>query len=288
MSAPEAVLEQHRPMLFGLAYRLLGSRWDAEDVLQEAYLRWRDADRDEVREPRRYLSRVVTRLAMDRLRVRGRHEDYVGTWLPQPVVTDPSPFEPLTTVELRDSVSMATLHLMERLNPLERAVFVLRSAFDLPYAEIGEILERSPEHCRQLHRRAEARLADERARFNPSRREHTALLQHFLDAARDGNLAGLTALLRDDVVLWSDGGGRARAARRPIEGPAKTARFMASIYARVTNIDVVELNGSPAAVVTTPRSRHTLSFAVDRSRISALYLVSNPDKLPDVDNHPGA
>ncbi|WBB54580.1 sigma-70 family RNA polymerase sigma factor, partial [Verrucosispora sp. WMMD573] len=151
-------LDAHRPMLLGLAYRLLGSRHDAEDVLQEAYLRWLRVDRAEVSEPRRYLSRVVTHLSMDRLRARqAARETYVGSWLPEPVPTAPSPFGPLERAELRDSLSTALLHLLERLTPPERAVYVLHTAFELPYAEIAEVLERSAEDCRQLHHRASVR-----------------------------------------------------------------------------------------------------------------------------------
>ncbi|WP_243421000.1 sigma-70 family RNA polymerase sigma factor, partial [Micromonospora globispora] len=154
-------VQAHRPMLLGLAYRLLGSLHDAEDVLQEAYLRWLDVDRESVAEPRRYLSRVVTRLALDRLRARqAARETYVGPWLPEPVPTAPSPFGPLDSAELRDSLSTALLHLLERLTPPERAVYVLHTAFGLPYAEIGDILDRSAADCRQLHHRAAARIVD--------------------------------------------------------------------------------------------------------------------------------
>ncbi|MGW5669956.1 RNA polymerase sigma factor SigJ [Micromonospora sp. NPDC003776] len=277
-------LTAQRPMLLGLAYRLLGSLHDAEDVLQEAYLRWLDVDRDSVAEPRRYLSRVVTRLALDRLRARqAARETYVGPWLPEPVPTDPSPFGPLDTVELRETLSTALLHLLERLTPPERAVYVLHTAFALPYAEIADVLDRSAADCRQLHRRAVARLADERRRFTAAPAEQRRLLDAFLAAARQGDLARLTALVAADATAWSDGGGRVRAARKPLHGADRIARFFAGVYGpRRPGIAAVptELNGAPALVLTWPTGvRYTLTVTAAGGRITALYLVGNPDKL---------
>ncbi|HEX6498174.1 MAG TPA: RNA polymerase sigma factor SigJ [Micromonosporaceae bacterium] len=270
----------HRPMLYGLAYRLLGSAHDAEDVLQEAYLRWAGTDRARVGEPRRYLTRVVARLAVDLLRTRGRREYYVGQWLPEPVSTDPSPFGAVDTSDL----SLAVLHLMEQLTPPQRAVYVLRTAFELPYHEIAGIVDRTPDDCRQLYRRAEAALRAGRARFTPSPDEHRRLLADFVAAARDGDLGRLEKLLHTDVVAYSDGGGRARAARHPIEGRAKVARFFAGIYSRPRRLSVVpvELNGAPALVVHNIKTRHTLTVVADGGVIVAIYVVANPDKLGSV------
>ncbi|WBB74939.1 RNA polymerase sigma factor SigJ [Micromonospora sp. WMMD1128] len=277
-------LTAHRPMLLGLAYRLLGSLHDAEDVLQETYLRWLDVDRETVAEPRRYLSRVVTRLALDRLRARqAARETYVGPWLPEPVRTDPSPFGPLETVELRESVSTALLHLLERLTPPERAVYVLHTAFAMPYAEIGDILDRSAADCRQLHHRAASRLAGERRRFTAGPAEQRRLLDAFLAAARDGDLARLTGLVAADATAWSDGGGRIRAARNPVYGADRIARFFAGVYGRRrpgVRATPVELNGAPALVLSWPGGlRYTLGVAAADGRITDLYLVGNPDKL---------
>ncbi|SCF47113.1 RNA polymerase sigma factor SigJ [Micromonospora mirobrigensis] len=276
-------LTAHRPMLLGLAYRLLGSLDDAEDVLQEAYLRWLAVDRDGVAEPRCYLSRVVTRLALDRLRARRRaRETYVGPWLPEPVPTDPSPFGPLDTAELRESVSTALLHLLERLTPPERAVYVLHTAFALPYAEIGEILDRSTADCRQLHHRAAARIADGRRRFTAGPDEQRRLLDAFLAAARDGDLPRLTGLVAADATAWSDGGGRVRAARNPVHGADRVARFFAGIHARRPGVRATPatLNGGPAVVVSYPSGiRYTLAVAAADGRITDLYLVANPAKL---------
>ncbi|MEH0827390.1 MULTISPECIES: RNA polymerase sigma factor SigJ [unclassified Micromonospora] len=276
-------LTAHRPMLLGLAYRLLGSLHDAEDVLQEAYLRWLDVDRESVAEPRRYLSRVVTRLALDRLRARqAARETYVGPWLPEPVPTEPSPFGPLDSAELLDSVSMALLHLLERLTPPERAVYVLHTAFALPYAEIGDILDRSAADCRQLHHRAVARLAEGRRRFNADRAEQRRLLDAFLAAARDGDLPRLTGLVAADAVAWTDGGGAARAARNPVHGADRIARFFAGIYARPRAVTATpaELNGQPALLIHWPDgARYALTVATADGRITGFYLVGNPAKL---------
>ncbi|MEH1055225.1 RNA polymerase sigma factor SigJ [Micromonospora sp. CPCC 206171] len=276
-------LTAHRPMLLGLAYRLLGSLHDAEDVLQEAYLRWLDVDRESVAEPRRYLSRVVTRLALDRLRARqAARETYVGPWLPEPVPTEPSPFGPLDSAELRDSVSMALLHLLERLTPPERAVYVLHTAFALPYAEIGDILDRSAADCRQLHHRAVARLAEGRRRFNTDRAEQRRLLEAFLAAARDGDLPRLTELVAADAVAWTDGGGVARAARNPVHGADRIARFFAGIYARPRAVTATsaELNGQPALLIRwSDGARYALTVATVDGRITGFYLVGNPTKL---------
>lgn len=272
----------HRPMLLGLAYRMLGSVADAEDVLQEAYLRWLGVDRSEVVEPARYLSRVVTRLAVDRLRARrAARETYVGPWLPEPVSTQPSPFGPLERAELRDSLSIALLHVLERLTPPERAVYVLHTAFELPYAQIAEILDRSPADCRQLHHRASARVRAEQRRFTATPAEQERLLNVFLQAAQEGDLATLTSVVATDATVWADGGGRVRSARNPIAGAGRIARFFAGICRRPTlGIGRLELNGLPAALMSWPSTgTYALTISAARGRITGLYLVGNPDKL---------
>jgi RNA polymerase sigma-70 factor (ECF subfamily) len=253
---PSADLVAHRPMLFGLAYRMLGSADDAEDVLQEAYLRWHAIDRSAVEQPRRYLSRVV--LALDKLRQRqAARETYVGDWLPEPVPTGgdrsaPPPLGPAEAAEQRESLSIATLHLLERLSPPERAVFVLHTAFDVPYAEIAETLRRTPDDCRQLHRRAAQRLAVRPRRLQVDLHAQRRLLAGFVAAAREGDTAQLVRMLAADATAWSDGGGRVRAARNPIHGADRVARFFAGIYApRAASMLVapLEANGHPAVVV---------------------------------------
>jgi RNA polymerase sigma-70 factor (ECF subfamily) len=275
-----AQLMEHRPMLFGLAYRLLGSAHDAEDVLQDAYLRWSRVDRDKVAEPRRYLTRVVTTVAIDRLRQRqARRESYVGPWLPEPVPT----VDLAERAEQHESLSVALLHLMERLTPTQRAVYVLRTAFEMPYADIAEVVGQPEATCRQLHRRAVAALDDAgRRRFTADRRRHRELLGAFLGAAENGAIEELQRLLHEDVTAWSDGGGRVRAARRPVGGRWKVARFFAGLYGRPelpVTIESADLNGAPAAVVTLREQRHALLLGVTGERIEGLYVIANPDKL---------
>ena len=283
MNDPAAdVLASHRPMLLGLAYRMLGSMHDAEDVLQEAYLKWQATDRDAVREPRRYLSRTVTRLAIDRLRHRHAHEVYPGPWLPEPVATATATasFDPAESLDQRDSLATATLFLMERLNPVARAVFVLRSAFDLPYDDIAETVQRTAEHCRQLHRRAAQRLATDQRKYTPSRIEHRELLERFLVAAREGDLTTLRSYLHADVVAWSDGGGKVRAARRPVLGADRVARFFAGIHTRQRYIvEHLLVNGTPGALTSHDGIDMVLTFTVADGRISGLFLTANPAKV---------
>ncbi|MGW4502217.1 sigma factor-like helix-turn-helix DNA-binding protein, partial [Micromonospora sp. NPDC004336] len=222
-------------------------------------------------------------LALDRLRARqAARETYVGPWLPEPVPTAPSPFGPLDSVELRDSLSTALLHLLERLTPPERAVYVLHTAFDLPYAEIAGLLNRSVADCRQLHHRAVARIGQDRRRFTAGRAEQERLLDAFLAAARDGDLAALTGLVAADATSWTDGGGRVKAARNSVSGADRVARFFAGLYGpgREFTARRVELNGQPAALVTRPDgATYALTVGAAGGRITGLYLVGNPDKL---------
>lgn len=281
MNDPAAdVLVSHRPMLLGLAYRMLGTLHDADDVLQDAYLKWQATDRDAVREPRRYLSRMVTRLAVDRLRRRRTDEVYPGTWLPEPVATATTSLDPVESLDQRDSLATATLFLMERLDPLARAVFVLRSAFDLPYDEVAETVGRTPEHCRQLYRRAAQRLASDQRHYTPSRLEHRELLERFLVAAREGDLATLRSYLHADVVAWSDGGGQVRSARRPVVGAERVARFFAGIHTRrLPLVEHVVVNGTPGALTTHDDLDMVITFTMADGRISGLFLTANPAKI---------
>ncbi|WP_408962742.1 RNA polymerase sigma-70 factor [Nonomuraea angiospora] len=275
--------EEHRPMLLGLAYRLLGSMWDAEDVVQEAWLRWQGTDRDEIKEPRAFLVTVVSRLALDQLRsARVRREAYTGPWLPEPVMTAQA--GPLDTAELRDTVSYATLHLMERLSPPERAVFVLREAFELPYDEIAEIVGTSAANARQLHRRASVRLAEGRDRFQPSAEDHTRLLAKFMDAAAGGDFAALTELLHEDVVSYNDGGGKVRAALRPILGRRKVVAFLNGLLSRYDFGDsrLIEVNGQPALWTRVAGHRQVVLIDARDGVITRIYGLLNPDKLTRV------
>ncbi|MFD9790005.1 RNA polymerase sigma-70 factor [Streptomyces sp. NPDC059070] len=278
-----AEFERHRPTLLGLAYRFLGSMWDAEDVVQDAFLRWLGTDRAQVRVPRAFLIKVVSRLALDQLRsARVTREAYTGPWLPEPVATDA--LGPLDTAELRDTVAFATVHLMERLTPPERAVFVLREAFELPYEDIADVVGATTAHCRQMFRRAGQHLTDGRERFAPDGTEHVELFTRFLAAARDGDLSGLTELLSEDVIAWNDGGGKVRAARRPVVGRAKVLAFLTGLLNRYVlgEVRVVDANGGPALYTSMDDRTQITSLDVRDGRIHAIYAVLNPEKLDHV------
>lgn len=283
------IFEEHRRLLLGLGYRLLGSMWDAEDVVQDAYLRWLGTDRAAIRQPRAFLVTVVTRLALDELRsARARRETYPGTWLPEPVAVESGALGPLDTAEQRDTLAYATLHLLERLSPPERAVFVLREAFELPYERIAEAVGISQGGCRQLYHRASAHLAGGRDRFRPSREESAALLSRFIEAARHGDLAGLTELLGADVVAWTDGGGKAKAARVPIVGRERVVSFLLRLStwhraAPDATYHPLEVNGDPAVWSTTHDGAHQLiALGLREGRVRHVFIVRSPDKLARV------
>jgi RNA polymerase sigma-70 factor (ECF subfamily) len=273
----------HRARLLGIAYRLLGSMWDAEDVVSDAMVRWLRADRSEVREPVAYLTTMVSRLALDQLRsARVTRQSYVGPWLPEPTLTEPSAVGPLDTVERRESVSLATLKVMEELSPPERGVFVLREAFDFPYAQIADILDVTPDGARQLFHRAQQHISSGGKRFHADREEHRKLLERFLTAVTSGELDELEELLADDVVAYSDGGGKVRAALRPLLGPSQVCKLYRGIARRVTfgpEFRIVEANGVPAALFRVGPLTELLFVDVADHRIRRIYGIVNPDKL---------
>jgi RNA polymerase sigma-70 factor (ECF subfamily) len=283
LETPESATEQfetYRPMLLGLAYRLLGSMWDAEDIVQDAYLRWNGTDRTEIRDPRAFLITAVSRVALDQLwSARATREAYTGAWLPEPVATDA--LGPMDTAELRNTVAYAAVHLMERLSPPERAVFVLRVAFELSYGEIARVLDTTETNCRQMHLRAARRIAAGRNRFTLAEDEHAKLLTRFLEAAQTGDLAGLTDLLTEDVVAWNDGGGKVRAALYPIEGRDQVVAFVAGLITRYPfgAPRPVDVNARPAAALAVDGIDQIITIDVRDGRIDGIYAVLNPDKL---------
>ena len=280
MSTTLDTFQANRPTLLGLAYRMLGGMSDAEDVVQDAYLRWSSTDRNDIREPRAYLMTTVTRLCMDRRKsARARHETYPGPWLPEPV--ESSALGPLESAELRDTVSYATLHMMERLSPPERAVFVLRQAFGLPYDEIAQVVGTSTAACRQLQRRAMHKLEEGSERFAPDRVEHAGFLTAFIEAARSGDLDALTELLSDDVVVWNDGGGRVRAALQPVRGRERVISFVNGLVRRYPTgpCRLVQTNGETALCLAINGGHQYVALDVRGGRITQLYAVLNPDKL---------
>ncbi|WP_028646553.1 RNA polymerase sigma factor SigJ [Nocardiopsis sp. CNT312] len=286
--------EEHRSLLTGAAYRILGTAADAEDVVQEAWLRWNAVDRTAVDDPRAYLVTIASRLAIDRLRsARSRRESYVGEWLPEPVSDLPDGAD---HAELADTVEYALLVVLESLSPLERAVFVLREAFQFPYSRIAEIIGREEAATRQLARRARDHVRERRHRFDTDKKSRRRITERFLRAALEGDLEGLTALLADDAVLVADGGGKARSPLRILHGVRRVAgffhgvargrntrRFLASAGLPGTeeaDSGITEVNGAPAGYVAVHGRIVTLGILdVADGRIHSVYLVSNPDKL---------
>jgi RNA polymerase sigma-70 factor (TIGR02957 family) len=273
----------HRSLLFTVAYEMLGSRADAEDVLQEAWLRWADVDQSEVRDPRAYLVRVVTRQALNQMRTLSRRrEQYVGEWLPEPLLTSPDIAE---DVQLAESVSIAMLTVLETLGPTERAVFVLREVFELPYGEIAEAVGKSAVTVRQIARRAREHVAARRPRVRVSRSEQQAVVERFLLALRTGQLQQLMELLAPDVVFIADGGGLTRAARSPIRGADVVARVLARAHQVLTSLETttVWLNGAPAGRLEINGEPAAASLVVEDGRITRIYVTVNPQKLTRLD-----
>ena len=274
--------ECHRSLLFTVAYEMLGSAADAEDVVQETWLRWSGIDHAVVLDQRAYLVRIVTRLALNRLRtLNRRREDYVGEWLPEPLLTSP---DLAADVELAESVSIAMLTVLETLRPVERAVFVLREVFDTPYTEIGTAVGKSPAAVRQIAHRARAAIAARRPRMAVSWEEQQAAVDGFLAALRHGDLQGLLDVLAPDVVAVADGGGLAPAARRPIQGAERVARVLIGGLRTVDfEATSVWLNGSPGVRIDVGHRFTVVNFTVESGRITGLYAISNPQKLTRID-----
>src|SRR4051812_16516020 len=283
MPEPDAVFEEYRPGLARLAYRMLGSLADADDVLQEAYLRWWRGGRAEVGSPRAYLTSIVTRLCIDRRRaIESRKESYIGPWLPEPVI-EPDDANPGGRLEAAESVSLAFLVVLESLSAVERAAYLLRRVFDYGYDEIAAILERSEPACRQLVSRAEGRVLERRPRFEAAPGEAERLTGAFLRACSTGDLDGLVQLLAADAVVVSDGGGKAKAALVPIQGADRVARFFLGLMKKAPaglELRQVRVNGQPGLMtVHEGQVLHVLTLDVFCGHIHACFIVRNPDKL---------
>jgi RNA polymerase sigma-70 factor (ECF subfamily) len=276
-----------RPLLFSIAYRMIGSVSEAEDIVQEAFLRYHRTQPADVENPKAYLSAVTTRLAIDHLRsARARREEYVGPWLPEPLLSDEGAGDPSAQAELADSLSLAFLVLLERLSPVERAAFLLREVFAYPYDEIAEVIGKSEANARQLVSRARRHVDDERPRFDVSREQHEELTDRFLEATQSGDTEGLMALLADDVYTYTDGGGKVQAARRPIHGRDPVARFMVGIArpergAAGITLHRVDVNGRPGRLMVDADGRPVgvLSLDVADGLVQTVRIVINPDKL---------
>ena len=287
MNADQQTFADHRTLLFSVAYRILGSAADAEDVVQDAWFKWSADDRSQIQDPKAYLARIVSNLSMERLRsTRHQRETYVGPWLPEPILTAAGADDDVVDAE---SVSIAMLVVLETLSPLERAVFVLKEVFDFSYAEIGEAVERSEAAVRQAAHRAREHVQARRPRFEADRDKKREATERFFAATVGGDINELMELLAPDVTLWTDGGGKVRQAMRPIIGAANVARWIAGNVQRPYEgveiadmaAEVVEINGGPGIVMSgAGRVIATITVGLDADgRIVTVHNVANPDKL---------
>ncbi len=272
----------HRNLLFTVAYEMLGSAADAEDVLQETWLRWAEVDLAGVRDPRAYLVRVTTRLALNRLRtVQRRRESYVGPWLPEPLLTAPDVAD---DVELADSVSTAMMLVLETLSPTERAVFVLHEVFDVGYDEIATAVDKTAAAVRQIAHRARGHVESRRPRESVDQAQRDAVIQRFVEATASGDLLSLMDVLAPDVVLVTDGGGVLRAALRPIVGREKVLRFLDAVAPDDVTVETAHVNGAPGLRISAAEGIGLASFRVEGGLVTGLYLVRNPHKLQRADS----
>jgi RNA polymerase sigma-70 factor (TIGR02957 family) len=286
------IFNTDRPLLFSIAYRMLGSASDAEDVLQDAWLRYSSVERATIRSPKALATTIVTRLCLDRLKAaRATREEYVGPWLPEPVLT--SEVEgPETRLERSESVTLAFLVLLEKLSPEERAVFLLKAVFEYEHSEIAEMLGMTPDNSRQLLHRAKARLAEGPPRASGSPQSRRAIAERFAQAFTAGDGAALTTLLARDVGMWSDGGGKVSAARRPLKGRDEIAKFLVGLHRtakiagliRDMSLQIEDVNSEPALVVRAGgRLESIFVLSIDGDAITGIRVVRNPDKLAHID-----
>jgi len=286
-----AEFNRYRSLLFSIAYRMLGSVADAEDVVQETFLRWHGAPVEEIQSTRAYLVTIVSRLSINHLQsARVRREEYVGPWLPEPLVAD-SDSDPFTLARVDESLSMAFLMLLERLSPVERAVFLLREVFDYEYAEIAQTVGKDEANCRQILRRARQHMAEIRPRFQASEEQREQLLARFLQASATGDLERLISLLAHDAVLQSDGGGKAPAVPNVVHGADRVARAILGGLSRLVPSNLVRrlahINGQPGVVAYLDgRPYAVFTFDVLDDLVQTVYIVSNPEKLAHLDPLP--
>lgn len=278
------IFNEHRRLLFSLAYRMLGSVADAEDMVQETFLRWQAAGDEEIKAPKAYLSAIITNLCINYLgSARRKREEYIGPWLPEPLITDESQ-DPMRNIQMADSLSMAFMILLESLTPVERACFLLREVFDYEYEEIALMVGKSEANCRQMVSRARLHIRERRPRFDVSSEMQTRLTGQFMQACASGDLQGLMSLLAEDVSLMSDGGGKVTAARKPVHGADHVARFLTGLVKKAgparLGIRPTEVNGQPGFITYLDgRLMNVVSLDIADERIRGVYIIVNPDKL---------
>jgi RNA polymerase sigma-70 factor (ECF subfamily) len=286
-----ATFDQYRSLLFSIAYRMLGSVADAEDMLQETFIRWQEAGNDDIRSPRAFLVTIISRLCINQLQsARSQREQYVGQWLPEPLVTEPGS-DPLDLLRIDESVSMAFLVMLERLTAVERAVFLLREVFDYEYAEIANIIGQSEANCRQILHRARQHVGTARPRFSAPEPKHNELLEHFLEATASGDMQGLVKLLADDVVLQSDGGGKGLAVPNVVSGADKVGRGILGALDKLVPKNLVrrmvQINGEPGIInYLDGRPYAVITLDVSEGRIRTIYIITNPEKLSHLSDLP--
>jgi RNA polymerase sigma-70 factor (ECF subfamily) len=276
--------EHYRVLLFSIAYRMIGSASDAEDLVQETYLRYQASDSEEIVSLKAYLTTIITHLALNYLKsARVAREQYVGIWLPEPILTSEDGGFPQAALEHQEVLSLAFLRLLETLSPPERAVFLLHEIFDYPFSEIGAMLSKSPANCRQIFHRARQALEDKRARFDPEPQRQHQLLLSFLSASQAGDMAALTSFLAQDAVSWSDGGGKLRAPLRPIRGRSAVARYWAGMARkdqRLLELRMEEVNGQLAVVAWEGAALFAvIALMATQEGVQEMYAILNPEKL---------
>jgi len=279
-----ATFNEYKSLLFAIAYRMLGTVMDAEDMAQETFLRWQKCDHNTIDSPKAWLSTVITRLCINQLKsARVQRQEYVGPWLPEPLVIDPAA-NPVENAQLADSLSVALLVLLESLSPTERAVFVLRDVFSYEFEEVALIVEKSEANCRQLLSRARQHLAERRPRFESSPEQQERLVEAFIRASTQGDAEGLMRILTDDIKFVSDGGAETRALRRAVVGIENVLRFLVHEGPRqrpgISSFLRTTINGQPGFIAYSDGKPHAaVTFEIDQDRIRTIYLVNNPEKL---------
>jgi RNA polymerase sigma-70 factor (ECF subfamily) len=289
MSFDAEVFESYRPLLFSIAYRMLGSAMEAEDMVQETYVRAVEADTHEIQAPKAYLSKIITRLCLDQLKsARVQRESYIGTWLPEPVSTE----APSLMADQHEAISIAFLTLLENLSPLERAIFLLRDVFEYPYNDIAQIVGKREDNCRRYYRHAKQYMTENRPRFTSSAETQQKLVAQFMQVLATGDLEGMTALLAEEVTLYGDGGGKAPAVKQPLMGREAVLRLLRGISGSqllrqdLIQIEMTEINGAAALLFWQGDTLHfVMNITVHEGRIALIHNILNPDKLAYVRRH---